>query len=71
MASELRPVSNPALSARTVEVLEAALSEVEIAGAAVVRRQLTSIHSRYVARVAQPSAVALISSPISPAATPS
>jgi LAS superfamily LD-carboxypeptidase LdcB len=65
------PVSNPALGALTVEVLEAALGEVEIAAAAVVRRQLRSIHSRYVARVAQPGALALTPSPLSPAARPS
>jgi LAS superfamily LD-carboxypeptidase LdcB len=65
------PVSNPALGALTVEVLEAALCEVQIAAAGVVRRQLRSIHSRYVARVAQPSALALTPSPLSPAARPS
>jgi LAS superfamily LD-carboxypeptidase LdcB len=63
------PVSNPALAALTVEVLEQALGEVELAGASVVKRQLRNIHSRYVARVAQPSALALVA--VSPATRPS
>jgi LAS superfamily LD-carboxypeptidase LdcB len=53
------PVSTPSLAALSVEVLEAALKEVQIAAAAVVMRQLPSIHSRYVARVAHPGAIAL------------
>jgi LAS superfamily LD-carboxypeptidase LdcB len=53
------PISTPALAQLTVEVLEAALSEVEIAAAAVVRRQLPSIHSRYVVKVARPGMAAL------------
>jgi LAS superfamily LD-carboxypeptidase LdcB len=66
------PVSTPALAQLTVEVLQAALGGVEIAGAAVVCRQLRSIHARYVAKVAQPSAVALAAAAhFSPAARPS
>jgi LAS superfamily LD-carboxypeptidase LdcB len=53
------PVSNEALADLTVEVLEQALAEVELAGASVVRRQLASIHTRYVVSVARPSAGAL------------
>jgi LAS superfamily LD-carboxypeptidase LdcB len=53
------PVSNQALGALTIDLLAAALSEVEIAGADVVARQLAHIHARYVARVAQPSQLAL------------
>jgi LAS superfamily LD-carboxypeptidase LdcB len=53
------PVAHPALPALTVEVLAAALGDVELAGAAVVRRQLRDIHARYVCAVAQPTAVAL------------
>lgn len=49
------PVATPALHALTVDVLADALREVEIAGADVVRRQLPDIHSRYVARVAEPA----------------
>jgi LAS superfamily LD-carboxypeptidase LdcB len=57
------PVSNQALRALTVEVLEDAISGVEIAAASVVRRQLRNIHARYVERVAQPSALALAAPP--------
>jgi LAS superfamily LD-carboxypeptidase LdcB len=53
------PVSNAALPALTLAVLAAALAQVELAGAAVVQRQLHDIHARYVCAVAQPSAVAL------------
>jgi LAS superfamily LD-carboxypeptidase LdcB len=68
------PVSNHALAALTVEVLAAALAEVELAGRDVVMRQLPTIHARYVTRVAQPSAMALMSAAaedVSPAARPS
>jgi LAS superfamily LD-carboxypeptidase LdcB len=53
------PVSNEALGALTIDVLAQALSEVELAGADVVTKQLAQIHGRYVARVAQPSELAL------------
>lgn len=53
------PVSNAALPALTLEVLAAALSGVELAGATVVHRQLHDIHARYVCAVAQPAAEAL------------
>lgn len=56
------PVSDAALPALTLEVLAAALSQAELSGAAVVRRQLHDIHARYVCAVAQPSAVALAGS---------
>jgi LAS superfamily LD-carboxypeptidase LdcB len=56
------PVSSTALAALTVEVLAAALSEVELAGAAVVLPQLADIHARYVRAVAQPAALALAGS---------
>jgi len=65
------PVSSTALPALTVEVLAAALSGVELAGAAVVRRQLRDIHARYVCAVAQPTAVALAGARLNPAARPS
>ncbi len=65
------PVSSRALPALTVEVLAAALGDVELAGAAVVRRQLADIHSRYVCAVAQPGAAALAASRLNPAARPS
>jgi LAS superfamily LD-carboxypeptidase LdcB len=65
------PVSDQALPALTVEVLAAALQEVDLAGAAVVRRQLGDIHSRYVCAVAQPAAAALAAARVSPAARPS
>jgi LAS superfamily LD-carboxypeptidase LdcB len=68
------PISSAALSALTVEVLEGALGEIEIAAAPVVKRQLRNIHSRYVARVAQPGALAITASAgsaLSPATRPS
>ena len=65
------PVSSRALPALTVEVLAAALSDVELAGAAVVRRQLRDIHARYVCAVAQPGAAALAGSRLNPATRPS
>ena len=65
------PVSNAALPALTLAVLTAALGEVELAGASVVRRQLHDIHARYVCAVAQPTALALAGSRLSPAARPS
>lgn len=64
------PVSGPALTALSVEVLAAALVDVELAGAAVVRRRLTDIHARYVCAVGRPSAVALAAA-VNPAARPS
>jgi LAS superfamily LD-carboxypeptidase LdcB len=65
------PVSSAALPALTVEVLAAALGDVELAGAAVVRRQLRDIHSRYVCAVAQPGTAALAAARLNPAARPS
>jgi LAS superfamily LD-carboxypeptidase LdcB len=65
------PVSGAALPALTVAVLAAAISEVELAGGAVVRRQLTDIHARYVCAVAQPTAAALAAARLNPAARPS
>ena len=65
------PVSSKALPALTVEVLAAALDDVELAGAADVRRQLADIHSRYVCAVAQPAAAALAAARLNPAARPS
>jgi LAS superfamily LD-carboxypeptidase LdcB len=65
------PVSSKALPALTVEVLAAALADVEMAGAAVVRRQLADIHGRYVCAVAQPGAAALAAARLNPAARPS
>jgi LAS superfamily LD-carboxypeptidase LdcB len=63
------PVSGEALADLRVEILEQALAEAELAGAAVVRRQLASIHKRYVASVARPSALVLRR--VNPAARPS
>jgi LAS superfamily LD-carboxypeptidase LdcB len=63
------PISCDALADLTPEVLDRALHDVELAGAAVVRRQLADIHMRYVASVARPDAVAL--GPFNPAARPS
>jgi LAS superfamily LD-carboxypeptidase LdcB len=63
------PVSSEALADLSVEVLQQALAEAELAGAAVVRRQLASIHTRYVASVARPSTLALRR--VNPAARPS
>ena len=63
------PVSSEALVELSVEVLEQALAEAELAAAGVVRRQLASIHKRYVASVARPSALAL--KRVNPAARPS
>jgi len=65
------PVSSPALPALTVEVLAAALTDVELGGAAVVGRQLAEIHARYVCAVAAPDATALAASRLNPAARPS
>ncbi|HXL96742.1 MAG TPA: M15 family metallopeptidase [Steroidobacteraceae bacterium] len=65
------PVSSTALPALTVDVLAAALGDVELGGAAVVRRQLADIHLRYVCAVAQPGTAALAASRLSPAARPS
>jgi LAS superfamily LD-carboxypeptidase LdcB len=59
------PVSSQALGGLTLDVLAGALSEVELAGADVVMRQLAQIHARYVVRVAQPGRA------LSPAARPS
>ena len=65
------PVSSKALPALTVQVLTAALSDVELAGAAVVRRQLRDIHARYVCAVAQPGTAALAASRLNPPTRPS
>jgi LAS superfamily LD-carboxypeptidase LdcB len=65
------PVSSNALPALTVEVLAAALSDIELAGAAVVRRQLSDIHARYIRAVAQPGMAALAASRLNPATRPS
>jgi LAS superfamily LD-carboxypeptidase LdcB len=65
------PVSGRALRALTVEVLAAALSGAELAGAAVVRAQLRDIHARYVCAVAQPGTAALAAAPLNPATRPS
>ena len=65
------PVSSKALRALTVDVLAAALADVELSGAAVVRRQLADIHSRYICAVAQPGTAALASARLNPAARPS
>jgi LAS superfamily LD-carboxypeptidase LdcB len=65
------PISSTALAALTVEVLTAALSDVELAGAATVRRLLPDIHARYVCSVAQPGTEALAGSRLNPATTPS
>lgn len=65
------PVSGAALPALTVAVLAAAIGQVELAGWAVVRRQLTEIHARYVCAVAQPTAAALAAVRLNPAARPS
>jgi LAS superfamily LD-carboxypeptidase LdcB len=69
------PLSSKALPALTVAVLAAALTDVELAGAAVVRRQLADIHTRYVCAVAQPGAAALAAGLaagwLNPAARPS
>lgn len=65
------PVASRALPALTVDVLAAALAEVELAGAAVVHRQLADIHARYVCAVAQPTAAALAAARLNPATRPS
>jgi LAS superfamily LD-carboxypeptidase LdcB len=65
------PVSDAALPSLTLPVLAAALSGVELAGAAVVRRQLHDIHARYVCAVGEPSAVALAGRNANPATRPS
>jgi LAS superfamily LD-carboxypeptidase LdcB len=69
------PVSSQALPALTVQVLAAALADADMAGAALVRRQLADIHSRYVCAVAQPAAAALAAGlaagRLNPAARPS
>jgi LAS superfamily LD-carboxypeptidase LdcB len=64
------PVAGPALTALSVEVLAAALDDVELAGASAVQQRLTDIHARYVCAVAQPSATALAAA-FNPAARPS
>jgi LAS superfamily LD-carboxypeptidase LdcB len=65
------PVSGAALPALTLEVLTAALEPVDLAGWAVVRRQLADIHARYVCAVAQPTPAALAAARLNPAARPS
>jgi LAS superfamily LD-carboxypeptidase LdcB len=65
------PVASTALPALTVDVLAAALAEVELAGAGVVRRQLADIHARYVCAVAQPAAASLAAVRLNPATRPS
>jgi LAS superfamily LD-carboxypeptidase LdcB len=65
------PVSGAALPALTIPILAAALSEAELAGAAVVRGQLRDIHARYVCAVAQPGTAALVAAPLNPATRPS
>jgi LAS superfamily LD-carboxypeptidase LdcB len=65
------PVSSRALPALTLEVLAAALDNVELAGAEVVRRELHDIHARYVCAVGEPSSVALAGARLNPAARPS
>lgn len=65
------PVSGGALQDLTLELLQQALTDVDLAGAQVVKQQLGAIHGRYVAAVAAPSATALAYVPISPAARPS
>jgi len=65
------PVSSKALPALTVDVLAAALADVELSGAAVVRRQLGEIHARYVCAVAQPGTAVLATARLNPAARPS
>jgi LAS superfamily LD-carboxypeptidase LdcB len=53
------PVSAQALQALTLEVLDEALSGVDLAGASVVRLQLPDIYERYVLAVAAPPSQAL------------
>jgi LAS superfamily LD-carboxypeptidase LdcB len=65
------PVADAALPALTVAVLAAALAEAELAGWAVVHRQLAEIHARYVCAVAQPAAAALAAARLNPATRPS
>jgi LAS superfamily LD-carboxypeptidase LdcB len=65
------PVSGAALPALTLAVLAAAIAQAELAGGAVVQRQLPEIHARYVCAVAQPPAAALAAVRINPAARPS
>jgi LAS superfamily LD-carboxypeptidase LdcB len=69
------PVSGHALAALTVDVLGAALAGVDLAAAEVVKRQLRSIHARYVLRVAQPSLLTMTppaaNGAVSPATRPS
>lgn len=70
------PIAGSALRALTVEVLAAALLDVDLAGAATVRGQLDAIHARYVRAVATPSKLALAAPSLgrrrlSPAARPS
>jgi len=56
------PISGRALQDVTVELLAQTLGGVDLAGAAVVQRQIQQIHARYVCAVAQPSARALMPS---------
>lgn len=65
------PVSGIALPALTVDVLAAALSGTELAGAAAVRGQLRDIHARYVCAVSQPGTTALAAARLNPATRPS
>jgi LAS superfamily LD-carboxypeptidase LdcB len=53
------PVSAQALQALTLQVLDEALSGVDLAGASVVRLQLPDIYERYVLAVAAPPSQAL------------
>jgi LAS superfamily LD-carboxypeptidase LdcB len=69
------PVAHAALPELTPEVLAGALAGASVEGAAVIRRELETIHARYVRAVAHPGEVALAAAPIpwefSPAARPS
>ena len=57
------PIAGAALQALTIDVLSAALRDVELGGAEAVWPQLDDIHARYVRAVAEPSARALAFSP--------
>jgi LAS superfamily LD-carboxypeptidase LdcB len=65
------PVAARAADQLTVEVLAQVLDDVELGGAQVVKHQLSEIHRRYVATIAQPAPPALAYVPLNPAATPS
>jgi LAS superfamily LD-carboxypeptidase LdcB len=65
------PVSSHALAGLTVEVLEAALGEIDLGGAAVVTAQLKAIHTQYVVTIGQPGAAALTDGRVNPATRPS